>query len=80
MQIWGEVRILDGLVMREDRDVIPQADLGEYVGNLRQGVIELAHYGHVGGQSSIAPHQQTRVDSWDGRDDRNQDMLTLSFS
>jgi hypothetical protein len=39
---------MDGLVMRGERIVIPQADLGEDIGNLRQWVVELGHDGHVG--------------------------------
>ena len=51
-RVWQELSVLDGLVMREDRIVIPQADLGEEVGNLRQWVVELAHDGHVGGPAA----------------------------
>ena len=31
--VWPELSVLDGLVMRGDRIIIPQADLGEEVGN-----------------------------------------------
>ena len=50
--VWSELSVLDGLVMRGDRIVIPQADLGDEVGNLRQWVVELAHEGHVGGPAA----------------------------
>lgn len=50
--VWPELSVLDGLVMRGDRIIIPQADLGEEVGNLRQWVVELAHEGHVGGAAA----------------------------
>ena len=38
--------------MRGDKIVIPQADLGNEVGNLRQWVVELAHEGHMGGPAA----------------------------
>ena len=51
-QVWEELSILHGVVMRQDRIVIPHADLGNDVGNLRQWVVELAHEGHVGGPAA----------------------------
>ena len=50
--VWQELSVLDGLVMRGDKIVIPQADLGNEVGNLRQWVVELAHEGHMGGPAA----------------------------
>ena len=51
-KVWDELSILHGLIIRQDRLVIPQADLSEDVGNLRQWVLELAHKGHVGGPAA----------------------------
>ena len=51
-KVWAELSILDGLVMRGDKIFIPQADLGEGEGTLRQWVVELAHDGHVGGPAT----------------------------
>ena len=36
----------------DDGIVIPYADLGEDIGNLRQWVVELAHEVHVGGPAA----------------------------
>ena len=51
-RVWAELSILDGLVMRGDKIVLPQADFGEGEGTLRQWVVELAHEGHVGGPAT----------------------------
>ena len=42
--------------MRGDKIVIPQADLGNEVGNLRQWVMELAHEGHIGTCEAFIKH------------------------
>ena len=52
LKVWPELSVLDGLVMRGDKIVIPQADLGKEEGTLRQWVVELAHDGHVGGPAT----------------------------
>ena len=51
-QVWEELSILHGLAMRQDRIVVPHADLGRDVGNLRQWLVELAHDGCVGGPAA----------------------------
>ena len=48
-KVWPELSILDGLVMKGDKIVIPQTDLGGEEGDFRHWVVELAHEGHVGG-------------------------------
>ena len=52
IRIWSELSVLDGLVMRGERIVIPDADLGYDVGNMRQWVVELGHEGHVGAEAA----------------------------
>ena len=52
IRIWPELSVLDGLVMRGERIVIPDADFGYDVGNMRQWVVELGHEGHVGAEAA----------------------------
>ena len=47
-KVWNELTIMDGIVLRGDRIVIPASDLGNDVGNLRQWVVELGHEAHMG--------------------------------
>ena len=51
-KVWPELSILDGLVLKGDKIVIPQTDLGGEEGDFRHWVVELAHEGHVGGPAT----------------------------
>ena len=78
-KVWEELSILHGRVMRQDRIVIPQADLGEDIGNLRQWVVELSHEGHVGGPAAKSLLKTEALVSRDGPDggDKNQHLRWL---
>jgi hypothetical protein len=46
--VWGELSIVDGLLMRGERLVVPDYHLGHDIGTLRQWCVELGHEGHQG--------------------------------
>ena len=47
MKVWSELSILDGLVMRGARIVIPQAEFERDIGNICKWLVELGNDGHV---------------------------------
>ena len=46
--MWGELGLIDGLVCRGEKVVIPDAELARDGGNIRDWVVELGHDGHPG--------------------------------
>ena len=46
--IWGELGVLQGLVCRGERIVIPDGYLPDNEGSIREWVVELGHSGHLG--------------------------------
>ena len=46
--VWPELAVVDGLLLRGERLVVPDANLGDECGTLRQWCVELAHEGHQG--------------------------------
>ena len=46
--VWGELSLVDGLVCRGERIVIPDAELVRDGGNIRDWVVDLAHDGCPG--------------------------------
>ena len=51
-KVWPELGIRDGLVMKGDKIVIPQTNLGGEESDLRHWVVEVAQDGHVGGPAT----------------------------
>ena len=47
-KIWEELSIVNDLVLRGDKIVIPKGNLEGEIGNIRQWIIELGHEGHMG--------------------------------
>lgn len=46
--VWPELGVVDSLVCRGDRIVVPSADLAEETGNIRTWLVDIAHDGHHG--------------------------------
>jgi hypothetical protein len=46
--VWGELGLIDGLVCRGEKIVMPDAELARDGGNIRDWVVELGHDGHPG--------------------------------
>ena len=46
--VWMELAVVDNLVCRGDRIVVPSADLAEQTGNIRTWLVDIAHDGHHG--------------------------------
>ena len=46
--VWGELGLIDGLVCRGEKIVMPDAELSRDGGNIRDWVVELGHDGHTG--------------------------------
>ena len=46
--VWGELSLMDGLVCRGEKIVLPDAELARDGGNIRDWVVELGHEGHQG--------------------------------
>ena len=46
--VWNELAVINGLICRGERLVIPQGDLSEDEGTLREWVVDLGHSGHMG--------------------------------
>jgi hypothetical protein len=58
--VWSELAVVDGLVLRGDRIIIPDGQLENDEGNMRQWVVELGHEGHMG-TNAIKRLLRTRV-------------------
>jgi hypothetical protein len=48
MSVWTELGVVDNLVCREDRLVVPSAEMGTKAGNIRTWLVDIAHDGHHG--------------------------------
>ena len=48
MSVWAELGVVDNLVCREDRLVVPSAEMGKKAGNIRTWLVDIAHDGHHG--------------------------------
>ena len=46
--VWTELGVVDKLVCRRDRIVVPSAFLAENTGNIRTWLVDIAHDGHHG--------------------------------
>jgi hypothetical protein len=46
--VWSELGVIDGIVCRGERIVIPDGHLARDEGNVREWVVELGHSGHMG--------------------------------
>ena len=46
--VWTELGVMEKLVCRGDRIVVPSADLAEHTGNIRTWLVDIAHDGHHG--------------------------------
>ena len=48
MSVWTELGVVDNLVCREDRLVVPSVEMGKQAGNIRTWLVDIAHDGHHG--------------------------------
>jgi hypothetical protein len=64
--VWKELCVVNGLLLREDRIIIPDGDLGSNEGSMRQWCVELGHEGHQG-EGACKRYLRTRL-WWPGMD------------
>ena len=48
MSVWTELGVVDNLVCREERLVVPSVEMGKSAGNIRTWLVDIAHDGHHG--------------------------------
>ena len=69
-RVWGELGMVDGLVCRGEKIIIPDAELVRRGGNIRDWVIELGHSGHPG-ITTAKRLLRSRL-WWPGMDDKTE--------
>lgn len=48
LSVWTELVVVDNLVCREERLVVPSVEMGKSAGNIRTWLVDIAHDGHHG--------------------------------
>ena len=76
--VWQELTVVEGLLMRGERLVVPEYDPGNDQGTLRQWCVELAHEGHQGSPGTKRL-LRTRL-WWPGMDSQVEARVEQCFS